>query len=87
MGKVESEILHYIERRLEEGVLSVTEAEIMDAIIPGDHPEFRLRPSYRYGLERLLRRNRINGIKDSAGITHYFIGNYPSNELRESLGL
>jgi hypothetical protein len=87
MGPVESNMLAYIKRRLEEGELSVTRAEIMDAVIPSDHPDFRERPAYRYGLERLLRRRVINAVSDRAGTLHYFIGAYPSVALRRSLGL
>ena len=86
MGIVESNILAYIKRRLEAGVLSVSEAEIMDAVVPPDHPEFRLRPAYRHGLDRLRRRHVINAVADQMGIMHYFIGDYPSAALRESLG-
>jgi hypothetical protein len=87
MGPVESNMLAYIKRRLKEGELSVTGAEIMDAVIPSDHPEFRERPAYRYGLERLRRRHVINVIADQAGTLHYFIGAYPSVALRKSLGI
>jgi hypothetical protein len=87
MGPVESNMLAYIERRLEEGELSVTRVEIMDAVIPRDHPEFRERPAYRYGLERLLRRRVINAVVDRTGTVHYFTGAYPSVDLRRSLGI
>ena len=87
MGTVESNILAYIKRRLEAGALSVSETEIMDAVVPPDNPELRLRPAYRYGLDRLRRRHVINTVDDRAGMTHYFIGNYPSAALRESLGI
>jgi hypothetical protein len=80
-------MLSYIERRLAEGVLSVTAAEVMDAVVPAEHPEFRERPAYRYGLQRLHRRQILNAIDDRDGQTHYYIGNFPSKELRISLGL
>jgi hypothetical protein len=87
MASIESNMVAYIKRRLEEGELSVTAAEIMDAVIPADHPEYRERPAYRYGLERLRRRHVINAIADQSGALHYFIGAYPSVALRKSLGL
>jgi len=88
MGPVEPNMLAYIERRLGEGELSVTGAEIMEAVIPSDRPEFRERPAYRYGLERRLRRRHvINAVPDQAGTLHYFIGAYPSVALRKSLGI
>jgi hypothetical protein len=87
MGKVEADMLAYIKSRLEAGVLSVSEPEIMSAIVPPDHPEFRFRPAYKHGLERLHRRLVINAINDATGTTHYFIGNFPSEALRKSLGL
>lgn len=61
--------------------------EIMDAVVPPDHPEFRERPAYRYGIERLLRRHLINAVHDREGKRHYFIGNYASAALRKSLGI
>jgi hypothetical protein len=87
MGPVEADMLAYIQRRLEQGALSVTEQEIMDAVVPHDHPEYRERPAYRYGLERLRRRHVINAVADQTGTLHYFIGNYPSAALFRSLGL
>jgi hypothetical protein len=87
MGAVESSMLAYIERRLEEGALSVSGAEVMDAVVPPDHPEFRERPAYQHGLDRLLRRHVINAVDDRSGMRHYFIGTHASAELRQSLGL
>jgi putative heme degradation protein len=87
MGIVESNILAYIKDRLEAGVLSVNEAEIMEAVVPPDHPEFRMRPAYRHGLDRLRRRHIINAVADQTGTLHYFIGNYASAALRQSLGI
>jgi len=87
MGEIESSMLAYIKRRLEEGALSVPGAEIMDAVVPPDHPEFRERPAYRHGLDRLLRRHVINAVDDRRGTRHYFIGTHVSAELRQSLGL
>jgi hypothetical protein len=87
MGPVESKMLAYLKRRLDEGALSVPASEILDAVIPPDHPEFRYRPAYRYGLDRLHVRSVINAIDDGAGARHYFIGPFPSQALRESLGL
>jgi hypothetical protein len=79
-------MLDYLKHRLEQGALCVSGAEILDAVAPPDRPELRERPAYRYGLDRLLRRHVINAIDDQNGVTHYFIGNYPSAELREFLG-
>ena len=87
MGTVESNMLAYIKLRLEAGALSVTEAEIMDDVVPPDHPEFRVRPAYRHGLDRLRRRHVINAVDYQTGVRHYFIGNFASADLRESLGI
>ena len=87
MGTVEKRMLAYITRRLEEGALSVPGAEVMDAVVPPDHPEFRERPAYRYGLDRLRTRLVINGVTDAHGTMHYFIGDYASAALREALGI
>ena len=87
MGAVESDMLAYIRRRLEAGALSVTEAEVMEAVVPPDRPEFRQRPAYRHGLDRLRRRHVVNAVADRSGVLHYYIGDYPSAALREALGL
>jgi hypothetical protein len=87
MGTVESEMLAYLERCLAEGRHSVPAREIVDAVVPAEHPEWRHRPAYRHGLERLHRRLVINAVDAPDGTRHYFIGNYPSAELRASLGL
>jgi hypothetical protein len=87
MGPVESAMFANVRRRLEEGALSVTGAEVMDAVIPSGNPELRERPAYRYGLERLRRRHVINAVVDQAGTLHYFIGAYPSDALFKSIML
>jgi len=87
MGDAESKMLAYIKLRHEEGALAVPAFEILGAIIPSDQPELRDRAAYRHGLERLRRRCVINAVADKAGTLHYFIGDYPSAELRESLGI
>ena len=86
-GKVEKAMLAFIKARLEAGALSVTEEQILAAIIPPDQPKLRFRPAYRHGLGRLRVRHVLNAVDDRAGVTHYFLGDYPSKELRESLGV
>ena len=75
-------MLAYLESRIAQGASSVPEKTIIEAVIPPEHPEYRLRPSYRYGLVRLLRRGVINGALDRSGQMHYFLGN-GSAELRQ----
>lgn len=87
MGTVESEMVAYVERRLAEGCLSVSASEIVDAVVPRDHPDWRHRPAYRHGLDRLHRRLVLNAVDAADGTRHYFIGAYASAELRASLGL
>ena len=58
----------------------------MTAVVPKDHPEYRNRPAYRYGLDRLLRRGVINYDHDWRGVRQFFIGNYASRELLDSIG-
>ena len=87
MSDAESKMLAYIKLRHEEGALAVPASEILGAIIPADQPELRDPAAYRYGLERLLRRCVINAVEDKKGTLYYFIGPYPSRELRESLGI
>src|SRR3954470_4279900 len=74
MGFVEAEMLAYIQRCLDEGRLSVPAPEIIDAVVPPDHPEWCHRPAYRHGLERLHRRLVLNAVDASDGPRHYFIG-------------
>jgi hypothetical protein len=85
VNNVESEMLAYIQRRMADGALSVTEQEVLDAVVPREHPEYRQRPAYKYGLERLQRRRVINAVRDKRGNAHYFIGAYPSSELVASM--
>jgi hypothetical protein len=79
-------MLTFIEARMRQGALSVTEPEIMAAVIPTDNPELRSRPN-RYALSRLRVRHYVNAIDDPAGVSHYFIGDHPTSALRSSLGL
>lgn len=78
-------MLAYIQRRMSDGALSVTEKEVLEAVVPRQHPEYRERPTYKYGLERLHRRKIVNVIRDKRGNAHYYIGNYPSEELVRSI--
>jgi hypothetical protein len=78
-------MLDFIRQRLAEGSLAVPEEQIMRAVVPGDHPEYRNRPAYRYGLDRLHRRRVVNCVRDSTGAIHYFIGSHASPQLLESL--
>jgi len=64
-----------------------SESEIMIAVVPSDHLEFRERPGYRYGLQPLRRRHVINAVTDQSGMLHYFIGTHPPVALRKSLGI
>ncbi len=86
MNPVEAEMLAYIQLRHSEGALSVPKAEVLGAVV-SSHPEFQRRAAYQHGLDRLERRCLINAVIDRHGARHYFIGNFPSAELRESLGI
>jgi hypothetical protein len=65
--RLRANVFTYIHHRLEPGTLSATGREIMDAVVPRDHPEYRERPAYRYGLDRLRRRHVINALPDQTG--------------------
>jgi hypothetical protein len=86
MGQVETKFLEYLKRRLGEGCLSLSSDEICDGVL-GENSEFRHRASFHHALRRLEIRNVINAINGPDGTRHYFIGDYPSIELRTSLGL
>lgn len=87
MNAIENKIVEYIKQKFEAGSLSVTASEILAAVVPAEHPEFQFKPSYNYALERLIRRNVINGVDTKDGVRHYFIGNFATSELLTSLGL
>jgi len=87
MSAVEQDVLSYVRRRHADGALATTEKEIMGAIVPADQPKLWFKPAYKYAIQRLRVRGELNAVTDGSGTTHYFIGNVPSRELRESLGL
>jgi hypothetical protein len=73
MNPVEAEMLAFIKRRLDEGATSLPASEILAAILPKDHPEYRLRPAYKYGLDRLRRRRRICAVVGRGGELRYYL--------------
>ena len=73
LNPVEAEMLAFIRRRLAEGAMSVPESEVIAAVIPQDHPEFRFRPAYRRGLERLHRRRQVWAIQGREGELRYYL--------------
>ena len=87
MNAIEQGIVAYVQARHAEGELSVTAPEIMRAIIPSDRPRLGFKPGYKHALQRLGIRQVLNAIDESDGTPYYFIGNFPTKELRESLGL
>jgi hypothetical protein len=86
MNAIEQGIVDYLKRRHAEGALSATAAELMAAVIPADQPELRFKPSYKYAIQRLRVRSELNACTAADGTTHYFIGAFPTPELRASLG-
>ena len=87
MHAIEQNILSYLRRRHADGALSATAEEILRAILPADQVQLRSKPSYKNALERLHRRRAINAVDAPDGTRHYFLGDFPSPELRESLGI
>jgi len=87
MNAIETKIVDYIRQKFDAGKLSLTASEIMAIVVPTEHPEYRFKPSYKFALDRLLTRHVINAVATEDGVTHYFIGNFASRELRLSLGL
>ena len=86
MGEVEASLLEYLRRRLNEGRQSVSADELREGVLR-EHPEFRHRAAFRHGLQRLSIRHVINAVDAPDGTCHYFIGPYPTPEIRASLGL
>ena len=55
------------------GAESVTEDEVLSRIVPAEHPEYRFRPSYRYGFDRLSRRGVIGWNYGDEGEKRYYL--------------
>ncbi len=87
MNAIEKSIIDFLKHRHAAGILSATAAEIYSAIIPANQPKLRYKPAYKYALDRLRVRAELNAVEGPDGTCHYFIGNFPSKELRASLGL
>lgn len=87
MNELDTKIVDYIQQQFAAGILSVTESEIMSTVVPAEQPELRFKPSYKYALDRLRRRQVINAVDNKDGVRHYFIGYFASPELRQSLGI
>lgn len=71
MNSTEAEMLAYIRRRHAEGAESVSASEVMAAVVPPDHPEYRFRPAYKHGLDRLHRRHVILSTRVEGGEVWY----------------
>jgi hypothetical protein len=69
---VEAQMVAFIQRRVAEGAASVTRSEVLAAVIPHEHPEYRYRPEYKQALERLHHHRRIRAIRDKDGQMRYF---------------
>ncbi|MBV9123536.1 MAG: hypothetical protein JO112_09275 [Planctomycetes bacterium] len=63
MGRVEKEMMDAVWHLMDAGADSVTEEEILDAVVPREHPEYRFQAAYVYGVERLLRRNWLTPLR------------------------
>ena len=70
MGRVESLFFDYIRRRIDEGALAVSAAEVTEAVVPA---EFAQRAAYRHALERLHRRYVIKPITNRDGVLYYYL--------------
>src|SRR5688572_21756318 len=73
MNPVEAEMLDFIKQRLGEGATSVPASESLAAVVPKDHPEYRLRPAYKHGLDRLRRRRRVCAVVGRGGELRYYL--------------
>jgi hypothetical protein len=73
MNPVEAQMLDFIKRRLDEGATSVPASEILAAVVPKEHPEYRLRPAYKHGLDRLRRRGRVCAVVGPGGELRYYL--------------
>jgi hypothetical protein len=86
MGEVEAKFVEYLKRRLDEGRLTISDPELREGVLR-ENPEFRNRAAFRHAIQRLRVRGVFNAINAPDGTTHYFIGTYPTAEIRASLGL
>jgi hypothetical protein len=73
MNPVGAQMLDFIKRRLDEDATSVPASEILAAVVPKDHPEYRLRPAYKHGLERLRRRRRVGAVVGRGGELRFYL--------------
>jgi hypothetical protein len=71
MDPVEAQILAFIKRRMAEGVESVTREEVLQEILPKDHPEWRYRAPYKGALDALYRRNKVYAMRAKDGEMRY----------------
>jgi hypothetical protein len=67
MGFVERRMMEAIIRLIEAEAAGVTEEQVLSAVIPPEHPEYRLRPSYAYGFRRLAIRGLLSAVRDQSG--------------------
>jgi hypothetical protein len=73
-------MLAYVQRRIDEGAATIPEDEILAAVVPLDHQEYRLRPAYRYGLMRLRRRHLLGAFEGRDGVMRYYISGFPHED-------
>lgn len=71
MGVVEAEMMTAIWRMIDAGAAGVSKEEVLAVVVPPEHPEYRLRPAYAQGLERLSRRGWLNSFYDESGTLRY----------------
>ena len=71
MDPVEAQILAFIKRRMAQGADSVTREEVMQEILPKDHPDWRYRAPYKGALDALYRRNRVYAVRARDGEMRY----------------
>jgi hypothetical protein len=71
MGRVEALIWTALWTKIDAGANDASEEELLNAVTPPDHPEYRLLPTYKYAVQRLSRRGWFNRIVDTAGAIRY----------------
>lgn len=71
MGTIEAQIWKVLWAKMDSETSPVSAEELLSAVIPADHPEYRLLPAYKYAVERLARRGWLNGHQDTDGTIRY----------------
>jgi HEAT repeat protein len=67
LSDLEAKMMAFLWSRIDAGTTGATEREIIDAVVPADHPKYRYRPAYKYGVQRLHLRGWLTARSQEEG--------------------